>query len=106
MNEPQFLCDINHRIKVMAKPFFALAGLSKRLSTCTKLNAIQIKRNIGWYVRGCIASEKITFEDFCKNAKEPILHHFDDHRCCNASWCWKKDMDDKQHSAVLSTIHM
>ena len=104
MRPPQFLCDVNHRIKVMAKPFFALAGLSKRMSTCSKLDAIRIKRNLGWYIRGSIKNPSMTFEDFVRNAKAPVLHHFDDHRCCDASWCWKKDLDDKEHLAVLGEV--
>lgn len=50
--ELTFLCDINHHIKVMAKPLFALAALSNRLSIYTKINSLGVKRNIGWYLRG------------------------------------------------------
>ena len=106
MTPPEFLCDINHRVKVMAKPFFALASLPKRLSTCTKLDAIRIKRNIGWYIRGSIANDNICFDTFVRDAKAPILHHFDDHRCCDPSWCWKKDLDLKEHASIVNSVEL
>ena len=40
MASPTFLCDVGHRIKCMAKPFFSLANLSNRLWTCTKSDAL------------------------------------------------------------------
>ena len=96
MTAPQFLCDVGHRIKCMAKPFFSLANLSNRLSTCTKIDAMRVKRNIGWYVRCYCSDDSKTFDEFVKNAKAPVLHHFDDHSCCDSSWCWKKYLGDKE----------
>ena len=98
MASPTFLCDVGHRIKCMAKPFFSLANLSNRLSTCTKSDALRIKRNIDWCVRCYRSDSTKSFEDFVANAKAPVLHHFDDHSCCDASWCWKKDLDEKEFS--------
>ena len=38
--------------------------------------------------------------------KISVLHHFDDHRFCDASWCWKKDLDDKERHNVLDNVDM
>ena len=40
----EFLCDVGHRIKCMAKPLFSLANLSNRLSTRTKSDAMRMKK--------------------------------------------------------------
>lgn len=85
MKEPIFLRDVNHHIKCMAKPFFALAALSNRLSIATKLDALRIKRNIGWYVRAYRSSATLMFDDFVKNAKAPVARHFNDHQYCHRS---------------------
>ena len=49
---PKLLCDVNHRIKAMEKPVFALAALSNHLYICKNVDVLRVKRNIGWYVRG------------------------------------------------------
>ena len=46
MIAPKFLCDINHRIKAMAKPIFTLAALSNHLSICKNIDVLKVKRNI------------------------------------------------------------
>ena len=47
MNEPDWLVDPSLRTKVVAKPIYQLAGLSNKISICTKLDAMRIK-NILW----------------------------------------------------------
>ena len=74
-----FLCDINHRIKAMTKPFFNLAALPNRLSICNNVDAIIVKRNIGWHIRGYRNDPNKTFEDIIKNARASVAHHFNDH---------------------------
>ena len=44
-----FWADVNHRVKCMVKPLFALAQLSDTLSCCKKDDGLRIKRNFGWY---------------------------------------------------------
>ena len=88
----------------MAKPFFALAPLSNRLSIATKLDAMRIKRNIGWYVRAYRSSNTLTFDDFVKNAKAPVAHHINDHQYCNRTWCWARDLDDLEQEAENKLI--
>jgi len=38
--EPEWLTDPSHRTKVVAKPFYALASLPKKQSTCTNIDAM------------------------------------------------------------------
>lgn len=57
----------------MAKTFFALAALSNWLSIYTNVDALQIKRNIGWYVRGYRNNKDKSFEIFCKKMQEHPL---------------------------------
>ena len=46
MNEPDWLVDLSHQTKVVAKPIYQLAGLSKKISICTKLDAMRIKNTL------------------------------------------------------------
>ena len=69
---PEFLADLNHRVKVIAKPLFGLATISKSLSTCSKGDALRIKRNFSWYLKSGVRDETITFQEFYENRKAPI----------------------------------
>ena len=84
---PIFLADLNHRIKVLSKPIFALASLGKRTSTCSKGDALRLKRNFAWYFKSCVGDPKVTFKEFQRNVNAPIYHHFNNHLWCNAKWC-------------------
>ena len=47
LDQPTFWADINHRIKCMVKPLFALAGVSDSISECNMNDFLRIKRNFG-----------------------------------------------------------
>ena len=89
-----FWADVNHRVKCMVKPLFALAQLSDSLSCCKKDDCLRIKRNFGWYFQVARKDPQMTLSKFVKNAKAPIEHHFHNHQWCDASWCPFKEWDD------------
>ena len=45
--EPTWLADPSHRTKVVAKYIFNLATLPKIKSTCTKIDAVRVKKDFG-----------------------------------------------------------
>ena len=42
-----FWADVNHRVKVLVKPIFALDQLSNEVSICQKTDSLRIKHNFG-----------------------------------------------------------
>lgn len=99
MLRPKFICDINHRIKCMAKPLFALSSLSKRHCICSNVDSLRVKRIIGWCVRSYRGDETKNFEDFVANARAPVAHHFNGHQYYCRSWCLTRDLDDLEDEA-------
>ena len=49
MNEPDWLAELSLRTEVVAKPTYQLAGLSNKISICTKLDAMRIKKILWLY---------------------------------------------------------
>ena len=45
-------------------------------------------------MRAYISSERLTFDDFVKNVKAPVVHHFNENQYCHRSWYWARDLDD------------
>ena len=52
--KPTFLADLNHCVKVIFKPIFGLAALNQALSSCTKGDALRLKRNFSWYIKTAV----------------------------------------------------
>ena len=50
MIEPEWLVDLSHRTKVVAKPIYQLAISSNKLSSCTKLDAMWFKKYFGYMI--------------------------------------------------------
>ena len=51
MPESGWLADPSHRTKVVAKPIFALAAAPKIKSSCTKVDAIRMKKYYGYVLK-------------------------------------------------------
>ena len=49
--QPEWLADLSHRTKVVAKPIFLLADLPMSASTCTKVDAIRFKKYFGYTIK-------------------------------------------------------
>merc|ERR1712115_623384 len=93
--QPTFWADVNHRIKCMVKPLFALSGVPDSISECTMNDCLRIKRNFGWYFQTARKGD-ITLDEFLSNCKAPVAHHFHNHEWCSATWCPFKNWDEKE----------
>ena len=89
--EPEWLADPTHRTKVMAKPFYALAGLGKNESECTNVDATRIKIWWGYMIK---YYRDHPIEEVRRAAKSILEHLFDDHTYCDPKWC--KPLRDAQ----------
>ena len=49
--DPEWLSDLSHRTKVVAKPFYSLDLLPKSQSTCTNVDAMRFKRYFGYMIK-------------------------------------------------------
>ena len=84
MPVPDWLADPSHRTKVVAKPIYFLASLSKNISSCTKVDAIRFKKYFGYMIktnRGSSISQIMTA------SKTVVKHLFDNHEFCDVTWC-------------------
>ena len=100
--QPIFLADPSHRIKVMCKPIFAMVTGTKDPDKCKIVDATRIKRYVSYYIRQNRDKSPL---DFVKNAKAPIEHLFNDHTWCDSSWCWSKDMEEKEECILSVSLH-
>ena len=101
IKQPHFLADPSHRIKVMAKPIFAMVTNNKDQSKLKMIDALRIKKYIGCYI---LQNRNKDFNTFVRNAVAPIEHMFNDHSFCDTSWCPSKEMDEKVHNLLSSKI--
>ena len=85
INAPIFLADPTHRVRSVSRHFFALADSTK--STCTKGDAMRMKRNMGCWLK---QNRHKTFEEFRQSASAPLEHLFDAHSQCSIEWCTSK----------------
>ena len=99
INEPQFLADPSHRVKVMCKPLFAMVTESKDPDKCKRVDAIRIKRYTSYYIR---QNRTKPLSEFVANAKAPIEHLFNDHTWCDSSWCWSKQLIESKELIINS----
>ena len=83
--EPIFLADPTHRVRSVARYFFSMADSPK--STCTKGDAMRMKRNTGCWLK---QNRGKTFEQFQQSANSPLNHLFNDHSACSMEWCARK----------------
>lgn len=82
--EPSWLADPSHRTKVVAKYIFALAMLTKSKSTCTKIDAIRVKKYFGYMIK---TNRNSTISEIKIASQAVIEHLFDSHDYCNSRWC-------------------
>ena len=85
--EPSWLAAPSHRIKVVAKYIFALAALPKSKSTCTKLDAVRLKKYFGYMNK---TNREGTILEINIALLAIIEHLFDNHEYCNSRWCRPK----------------
>ena len=85
--EPSWLVDPSHRTKVVAKYMFALAALPKSKSTCTKIDAVRVKKYFSYMIK--TNRDRTTLK--IKIASLAVIEHlFDSNVYCNSRWCRPK----------------
>ena len=88
INEPKFLADFNHRVKVIGKCVYALASMAKRDSEVTKVMAERVKTNWGLMLKQIRHLDfKKNYEKIKNKVRAPIEHMFNNHDHCDHAWC-------------------
>ena len=93
MPEPEWLADPSHRTKVVAKAFYALAYLPKSQSTCTKVDAMRLKRYFGYMIK---ANRMNEISKIVSASKAVVEHLFNEHMYCDVKWCKPKQQMGKE----------
>ena len=99
--EPQFLADPSHRVKVMAKPLFAMATKTKDPQKLKMIDAMRMKKYIGCYIT---QNRQGNLQEFVSNAVAPAEHLFDDHSFCDSSWCYSKEIEESVHKILTESV--
>jgi hypothetical protein len=78
----EMLADPTHRVRVIAKALFAMAGkeCKKHITTA---DALRLKRNLGYAHK---QNRDKPFDEYVKAMWAALYHHFNDHSKCG-SWC-------------------
>ena len=97
--EPSWLADPSHRTKVVAKYIFALAMLPKSKSTCTKIDAIRVKKYFGYMIK---TNRNSTISEIKIASLAVIEHLFDSHDYCNSRWCRPKRILELREKIIVS----
>ena len=84
MPVPDWLADPSHRTKVVAKPIYFLASLSKNISSCTKVDAIRFKKYFGYTIK---TNRNSSISQIMTASKAVAEHLFDNHEFCDVKWC-------------------
>ena len=85
--KPSWLADPSHRTKVVAKYMFNLATLPKSKSTCTKIDAVRVKKYFGYMLK---TNRDRTIPEIKIASLAVIEHLFDNHQYCDSRWCRPK----------------
>jgi hypothetical protein len=78
-----FLADLCHRVRTFGKYLWALKKGGKKKSNTNVMDCLQLKRNYAWWL---FSGRKLTFDEFKRSCKSPVLHHFNGHTICG-TWC-------------------
>jgi hypothetical protein len=85
-----FLADLCHRVRTFGKYLWKLKGQGKKKSQMNRVDCLRLKRNYAWWL---FAGRRLTFDEFKRSCKSPVLHHFNDHSTCG-SWCKHTDKSE------------
>ena len=80
---PDWLADPSHRTKVVAKPIYLLASLSKNVSLCTKVDAIRFKKYFGYMIK---TNRNKGISQIMTASKVVVDHFFDNNEFCDKKW--------------------
>jgi len=98
-----FLCDPNHRQRVVGGHIFGMAAQTAK-TRVTEADAEQLKRNLGYAHKQSVNKP---FDEYRKAMKAALLHHGNDHSCCDPAWCafarGAKDVNENEKYLIIGT---
>ena len=87
--DPKWLADFSHRTKVVAKTIFMLATAPKSIFSCTKVDAIRVKKYYGYMLKSnCMK----TVEEINIASKLFVKNLFNNYEYCDTWWCKPKTL--------------
>jgi len=83
-----YITDVNHRVRVIGKNLFALRSDAKTVppGKLAKEECHRLKSITSLYLKDA-RNRELPFEEYCRRAPCMYLHHFNNHTCCDVSWC-------------------
>ena len=83
-----FISDKGHRVKCIGKMVFKMKAKTENPDEIglKKWECLKLKKCAGYFFKGP-SNQELPINEFKKKAHCIYLHHFDDHSCCNESWC-------------------
>jgi len=78
-----FLCDPTHQQRVIGKQLYAMVAQMEKMRV-TRAEAMRLKRNVGYAHKQSLGK---TFDEYKTAMKGALLHHSNEHSCCDPSWC-------------------
>jgi len=99
----KYITDINHRVRVIAKGLFGIRSEAKTIppGKLAKEECHRLKSITSLYLKDA-RNRELPFEEFCRRAPCMYLHHFNDHSCCDVSWC--KKLQSQRSDGVEPTV--
>jgi len=98
-----FLCDPNHRQRVVGGHIFGMAAQTAK-TRVTKADAERLKCNLGYAHKQSVNKP---FDEYRKAMKAALLHHGNDHSCCDPAWCafarGAKDVNENKKYLIIRT---
>jgi hypothetical protein len=83
-----FLSDIGHRVKCIGKMVFKMKVRTENPNEIglQRWECLKLKKQAGYFLKQP-ANQELPFDTFKKRVHCIYLHHFNDHSCCDVSWC-------------------
>jgi hypothetical protein len=87
-----FLADLCHRVRTFGKYLWNLKQGGKRKSNMNIVDCLRLKRNYAWWL---FSGRTLTFDEFKRSCRSPVLHHFNDHSTCG-TWCKHREKSESE----------
>jgi hypothetical protein len=99
----EYITDVNHRVRVIAKGVFSLKSSAKTPppGRIAKEECYKLKGLASLYLKDK-DNRDLPFQEFCRRAPCMYLHHFNDHSCCSVKWC--KVLQSTRTDGVEATV--
>jgi hypothetical protein len=105
-----FKSDIGHRVKCMASMVFSMKYKYKDPEKkgeigLHKWECLKLKKMAGYYFKGD-DNQALPLEEFKRKAHCVYLHHFNDHSCCDESWCKVLKSQQRHNTLQLTASYL